>query len=266
MNMKKNFLGKLIMAILMLMATLETAATAALIAHYPMTEGYGTSLIDISGNGNHATAAGTSWDGSILNFDGVSDYALVANSQSLNITTNSMTLMAWIKWDIDPATGNDWATFVNMNTDNQYRLQHNKDNSAFEFAIRTTLGNKWVFSGTAPRIDQWYHLAGTYDGSSLNMYVNGLLENSVSHSGTIVGSNKPLIIGNNPANNRGFAGSIVDMRIYDTALSESDIALIAATAWVIPEPATVILLGLGAIGLVKRRRCWTVNSSEKEHA
>jgi len=251
---KNNLSVKLIMAVLMMEVTLQTVASATLIAYFPMTEGDGTSLIDISGNGNHATLSGTSWNGGQLNFDGMSDYALAAYSQSLNITTNSITVMALVKWDIDPSVGNEWATFVNMNDDNQYRLQHNKGNSAFEFAIRTTSGNKWVVSNTVPERGQWYHLAGTYDGSILSMYVNGQLENSVSHSGTIVGSNKPLIIGNRPSEDRGFSGLIADVQIYDTELSDSDIALIAATATAIPEPATIAMLGFGSLSLLRRKR------------
>jgi len=229
-------------------------SSAALVAHFPMTEGAGTSLMDISGNGNDAALSGASWNGGQVNFDGMSDHAWAAYSQSLNITTDSITVMAWVKWDIDPATGNQWATIVSMNSDNQYRLQHNKGNSAFEFAIRTTSGNKWVCSSTAPEKGQWYHLAGTYDGSILNVYVNGLLENSNSHSGTIVGSNKSLFIGNRQTNDRGFSGSIMDVRIYDTVLSDSDIALIAATATAIPEPATIAMLGLGSLSLIRRKR------------
>lgn len=251
MNAQKNLPVKVIAALLMT-AALNSITYAGLAAYFPMTEGSGSSLIDVSGNGNNAALSGTSWDGSLLNFNGTTDYATAASSKSLNITTNSMTIMAWIKWDIDPQSGNQWATFVNMNADNQYRLQHNKDNTAFEFAVRTTSGGKWIYSITTPEKDQLYHVAGVYDGQALKIYINGHLENSTSLSGTILGSNKPLIIGNNSTNTRGFSGLIGDLQIYDTALSENDIALIAA-APIVPEPATLMLLGLGALSLFKRR-------------
>ena len=52
-------------------------------------------------------------------FDGTNDYVKVPNSNSLNITGDEMTLSAWIKWNIDPSTGNNWANIINKYGDNE---------------------------------------------------------------------------------------------------------------------------------------------------
>lgn len=157
-------------------------------------------------------------------FDGVNDYESFANSPEVNVSGDALTISTWVKWSIDPSGGSNWASLVNKNVDGQYRLHHNRTNEHFEFAIRTTSGNRWVVSETSPVADQWYHLAGVYDGSWLHIYVDGVLENSANWSGTILASNSPLEIGRRAvAHDRYFEGMIDDVRIYDRALSGSEI-------------------------------------------
>jgi len=70
--------------------------------------------------------------------------------------------------------------------------------------------------------DQWYHVAGTNDGSSLKLYVNGRLEGSASSS-SLTGFSYNAYIGCDPTYPLYYNGLIDDVRIYDRALSAAEI-------------------------------------------
>jgi hypothetical protein len=74
--------------------------------------------------------------------------------------------------------------------------------------------------------DTWTHLAGTYDGRALSLYVNGKLANTAnpqgSYSGPIQYNNEPLMIGNAPSG-YGWFGLIDEVMLFDRALSADDI-------------------------------------------
>ena len=52
-----------------------------------------------------------------------------------------------------------------------------------------------VLSTTTPATNTWYHVVGTYDGATAKIYVDGVFENSASHTNTITASAQPLFIG-----------------------------------------------------------------------
>jgi hypothetical protein len=108
---------------------------------------------------------------------GRTDAINVPNSGSLNPTTG-LSVQAWVKWLVNPASGQNRSSILNKNANGQYRLQHNQYNSTFEFAIQTSR-NSYVQSTTRPQINTWYHVIGTYDGALLKIYVNGTLENTL---------------------------------------------------------------------------------------
>jgi len=161
-------------------------------------------------------------NGALL-FDGVDDYVVVNNAANLN-PTGAITLAAWVKWNIIPSTGLSWASIINKNSDNQYRLHHNTTNTSFEFAVRTTGGGKWVTSTTVPAMGVWYFVAATYDGLIMKIYVNGTLENSIAHSGTLSTSSSAVNIGKRAvSNDRFFNGTIDEASIYSNALTAAEI-------------------------------------------
>jgi type IV pilus assembly protein PilA len=158
-----------------------------------------------------------------LFFDGTDDYVTINNTANLN-PTEALTLSAWIKWNINPTTGLSWTSIINKNSDNQYRLQHNSSNTAFEFGLRTTGGSKWVVSNTAPVINVWYFVVATYDKQIMKIYVNGALDNTIAHSGSILTSNSAVSIGKRSIiNDRFFNGTIDEANIYSSALSPLEI-------------------------------------------
>ena len=88
-------------------------------------------------------------------------------------------------------------------------------------------------SGAVP-LDEWVHAAAVYDGGAMRLFLGGQPVGSTSKSGAIAGSNAvQAAIGNQPqgAGTNGFDGAIDEVRIYNRALSQSEIgALVNGTA------------------------------------
>lgn len=157
-------------------------------------------------------------------FDGIDDYVEVASSSLLRPT--QLTISAWVK----PQASGIYKTILTnepTSSSNQfgYGFRQRPDNS-FWFVI-----GKEGQSAASPAISKtiltpgtWYHLAGTYDGSQINFYVNGVLESTVKLSTTIT-STFPLRIGRLNSNNEPFAGLIDELAIYKRALTAEEVAV-----------------------------------------
>lgn len=154
--------------------------------------------------------------------------------------TDQMTIMFWAKWSIDPANGSQWSNMVTMNSEThgdrgQFWIQHSSNNSKFEFALATLGSNgqmsrNFLYSTTTPQQDVWYHIAVTYDGSQMKLYVNGVLENSRNKSGNIYTyqSDFVLTVASWAASNygRSFVGQIDELSIWNVAKTEEEIGSI----------------------------------------
>ena len=80
-----------------------------------------------------------------------------------------------------------------------------------------------VQSSVGLTVNAWYHIAGTYDGSTMNIYVNGQLVGSASASGNINGYTGPLRLAANGSGGEVWNGKIDDVRVYSRALSQAEI-------------------------------------------
>ena len=70
----------------------------------------------------------------------------------------------------------------------------------------------------------WSYLAATYDGTSLELYVEGVGVATTTTSGRIARSGGPLQIGGGATKKQGFVGAIGNVRIFDTARTAAQIA------------------------------------------
>ncbi len=229
------------LAIPVLVLGLVGSASAALVAHYEF-EGNAN---DSSGNGLHGTAhGGPSYLGGMfgqaIGLDGVDDYVDCGNSPLLDIT-GQITVAAWIKVNTFERT---WQAIV-AKGDSAWRLHRNGDTDSLNFALNgPSPGNRsWGHSlagVTSVNDDEWHHAAGVYNGSKMALYIDGGLEDSHDCSGTIATNTEPAYIAANsekPAEAyRCWNGLIDDVRIYNHALSENEIAaLISPQQWLVPD-------------------------------
>ena len=206
-------------------AVVTNPPPAGLVAGYGFDEGTGTTATDSSGRGNTGTLAnGAGWAlgrfGTAATVDGVNDWVTVPDSASLDLTT-AMTLEAWVM----PTVSTGWRSviFKEGSSDLVYGMyaSTNANRPTGEASIG---GSVRSAAGTAQLpANAWTHLAATYDGTTLRLYVNGVQVGTQSVSGTIAVSNGALRIGGNNLFPEWFAGRIDEVRVYNRALTAGEI-------------------------------------------
>ncbi|HEY5924942.1 MAG TPA: LamG domain-containing protein, partial [Kofleriaceae bacterium] len=90
--------------------------------------------------------------------------------------------------------------------------------------------NSVTAQGDAFLLNQWQHIAVTFDGDAKKLFVNGTLFPAVATGEQVVGDSSPLLIGcdrDSGAVSRFYAGLIDKVIIYSAALSETDVAMLA---------------------------------------
>lgn len=173
--------------------------------------------------------------GTALDFDGNDDYVdLTANggnkasAASLNLPTQDLTLEVWV----NPRNYQTWRSMVgflqdNGSTEAGWDLEL-RNGGKFGFTLASS-GNgnlTYMESTNTFSTDQWYHVAGTYDGTTMRLYVNGVLEGtSTAQSGAIDYLDSWLVIGKYMDDNEDYTmdGQIDEVRIWNVARSEAEI-------------------------------------------
>lgn len=206
--------------------------TTGLVAAYGFNEGTGTAVTDSSGKGNAGTIANGTWAssgrfGKALSFNGSNSMVTVKDSASLDLTTG-MTLEAWV---YPQGSLSDWRTIL-------MKEQSGSDVYYIETVGGKIVGDAYVggskhniYSDSTIALNKWTHLAATYDGANLRIYVNGALATvAQSLTGTIQTSTGALRIGGNSIWGEYFQGLIDEVRIYNRALSSAEIVTDMNTA------------------------------------
>ena len=215
---------------------LEDRTVPSLVAAYPFNEASGTTVRDGTwheGSGNPGTISGATRTaegkyGGALSFDGVDDWVTVPDANSFDLTTG-MTLEAWVR---PTAAASDWTTAL---------LKERPGGLAYALYAADGAGNPpagyinrngtdvQAAGASVLPLNAWSHLAVTYDGAALRLYVNGTEVGSTPETGSITTSTGPLRIGGNAVWGEFFTGLIDEVRVYNHALTAAQIQADMAT-------------------------------------
>ncbi|WP_016949096.1 LamG-like jellyroll fold domain-containing protein [Anabaena sp. PCC 7108] len=206
---------------------------AGLVGYWSLNEGSGNIVTDKTSQGNNGTINGAIWqqeelplsptapnsveaNKGVLSFDGKGDYVEVANCPN---PTESMTISCWAK--SNTPTWNEHGFLVSKR--DAFILHPNAGGKSIHFYIAS---NGWRATAVDPKIDitQWHHYAGTFDGKSIRLYIDGEEVARTDYVGTIQQDNGPMFIGwDDGINGRYFNGQITEVSLWNYARREQEI-------------------------------------------
>ncbi|NOR66840.1 MAG: hypothetical protein GQ528_05750, partial [Woeseiaceae bacterium] len=209
---------------------------ASLVLHY-----------EFEGNANDSTGAnngtalgsptyGAGKIGQALNLDGIDDHVAIENFNYASGGHAEVSVCAWIR------TSSEGDQIIASFDRNEYwRLEINGDGGGpgqIGWGVTTDTGV--VGHGSNARVDdgQWHHVAGTFDNGTLTIYIDGNGEESISGGPTFgsgntrfgyigVGSESTAFNTDPKTPVYLITGSVDDVRIYDRALTNEEIAGLA---------------------------------------
>ncbi|MFQ6041371.1 MAG: LamG domain-containing protein [Candidatus Poribacteria bacterium] len=188
-----------------------------LVVYLPLDEGKGKDVADASGNGHDGTIVGNfNWVdgqyGKALELTAAAEVQ-VPDDKALD-GMKALTIEVWVRQDTHQATGvvQKGANWPNIS----YLLQPWSDQQIY-FGVQNTSSRAITKAGDYP-LKEWYHLAGTYDGSTLKIYINGKEKASAPAPVKVVPDTpEPLQVGNR------LLGAIDEFVLYTRALSADEI-------------------------------------------
>ena len=211
-----------------------------LVAYYP----FNGNANDESGNGNNGTIYGATLTtdrfgntNKAYSFDGVDDYVNCGTGNgSFNFSSyTNFTLAVWIKTAMSPSS-NTWPMIISKETGPSVRTGYNivinpADSSwgsvgTVFIEVFSSSKTSGAVSTTLINDNQWHYIVGIRRGNTIEIYVDGSLENSRSCIEDDISNNMKMVIGKHSTNNSSFLpfkGTLNDIRIYNRALSESEI-------------------------------------------
>ena len=186
--------------------------------------GTGTTLFDLSGNGNNGSLingpAYSSENKGIIEFDGVNDTCRVGNDSSISISDN-LTLSFWFYFTaLDPGKYSvNFIRKMSTTADANFIIYFDGAYTPGKVRMLANRNGVWgVVSPDSPTLtpNAWYNIVWTYDNGGL-MYTNGVVNGPKVSSGTLATNTEQLRIGDE------LSGGISDVRMYNKALTAEEV-------------------------------------------
>lgn len=224
---------KISVLLLSLVFTISIAATdiyAELVAAWSFDRDTAEDITDVSGNGFDGVGTDTviaeGKFGKAMEFSGTDSHVEIPHDEDLNIQ-EQVTVEAWINPSGTVGLGGIAQKWGDETGRRQYLLCTVNDKIRFYISGS---GGTWPSAECTSSIplDEWTHVAGVYDSSSIKIYIDGELEGEMANDEGLFASDVPFRIGGygpdaDFGSNRHFPGVIDEVRLWDTALSGAEI-------------------------------------------
>ena len=189
----------------------------------------GSTIPDSSGNGLNGTLGvsaeltNAKYGKGLLVDTQSSNKSITVADNSILEPTGAITVGAWYK----PSSVTNQNRFI-ISKGSAYHLLQSQSStgcSAASICFRLTIGGVNYSANYAVSnlsVNQWYYFSGTYDGSSVKLYSNGILVNTTTASGSIDTSTDPFCIGDSSisgdcTNSNNMVGTADDVKVYNYA-------------------------------------------------
>ena len=195
-----------------------------LVAAYGFEETSGTSATDTS-NGFNGTISGATRVpdgrfGRALSFDGSNDWVTIADRAELDLL-NGGTIEAWVR----PSALASWRSVVMKEMTGGWPWAMHASSDTGVPAAHLFSGASVDAFGTAPLgLSQWTHLAMTWDGAALRLYVDGAEVATQPSTAALTSTAGSVRIGGNSVSSQFFSGLIDEVRIFSDARTPAEIA------------------------------------------
>ena len=265
-----------IIALPLFLLAVSCLSPAALVAHWNFEEGSGTATDNSSNTATDAFGAGAAWStdtpgpasGASVSFNGSVTARFGANLNANDIGINgsgAKTLVSWIKttqvdkryfWGWSPDNGQVAGSDIRLGIENSGKLR---------FEVSSGFAR---YDGISLNDGNWHMVAVIIESndtiSTIDYYIDGNIYSATGNTTTLIntagsgsgGVNTPNEIffgsGGN-TDQQHWIGNLDDFRIYDTALTDTELDTIY-NAVLVPEPSTALLMLGGVAGLAGIRR------------
>lgn len=215
---------------------------------------------DESGQANNGSLNGgvgfvSGVEGNAFDFDGTNDFVRVNDSSSLDFS-NAISMSAFIN-PHTPGAGDGtmaivWKGNISSPTDQSYGFLWTSDRRVF---FRINAGGLRQVATPVLDLNQFHHVTGVYDGSQIQMFLNGVLVSSTSVTGTITNTSHSLFLGASSLDSVNpfalFDGAVDDVALYNRALSLEDVRF---NAGLVPEINSALFFFLTFVCFFSQRK------------
>ena len=230
----------------------ETVTDPSLILWLSFDELNGNRAIDHSQYGNHGTVVGNRQlvagrFGNALTFNGVSDWVEIPHHESLTVDT-SVTVMAWINTPRSHGPhGAEWQGIIAKNNDFRSYSFYTETGDLVHLSVGENLGAGSFRTDQTFALNTWQHVAAQVDSNGVQRYwINGESAGTFQSGVTLPGlaDTASVLVGKTHEGNREFLGMIDEIRVWNRALSETEILEQMATGYGAGDPPVPPVTGV----------------------